>query len=40
MAYAKIGDQKRSRSTLEAALKLDAKLPEAKIAQDMVGASH
>ncbi len=40
MAYAKSGDVIHGRSTLEAALKLDPNLPEAKMAQQVVGASH
>jgi tetratricopeptide (TPR) repeat protein len=40
MAYAKAGNVVRGRTTLEAALKLNPNLPEAKIAQQVVGASH
>jgi len=40
MAYAKAGDKERSHTTLEAALKIDSKLPEAKMARDVVGNSH
>jgi hypothetical protein len=40
MAYSKAGDTARGRATLEAALKLNPNLPEAKIAQQMIGASH
>jgi tetratricopeptide (TPR) repeat protein len=36
MAYAKAGDP-RSRATLQAALKLDSRLPEAKMAEGIVG---
>jgi cellulose synthase operon protein C len=36
MAYTKAGDPKRGRTTLEAALKLNANLPEAKIAREVV----
>jgi len=39
MAYAKTGD-KRDRAVLEAALKQNPKLPEAKSASEMVGLSH
>ena len=39
MAYVKAGDIGRGRSTLDAALKLDPELPEAKIAKEMVAAS-
>jgi tetratricopeptide (TPR) repeat protein len=39
MAYAKTGDR-RSHTVLEAALKLNANLPEAKAAQEVVGPSH
>lgn len=38
MAYAKLGERQRSRATLEAALRIDAKLPEAKLAQEAQGA--
>ncbi len=38
MAYAKLGERQRSRATLEAALKIDAKLPEVKMAQEAQGA--
>jgi putative PEP-CTERM system TPR-repeat lipoprotein len=37
MAYAKVGDMKQGRSVLEAALKLNPNLPEAKAAQQLVG---
>ena len=40
MAYAKAGDIAHGRSTLEAALKLNSDLPEAKIAQQVVGAAR
>jgi len=40
MAYAKAGNAARGQTTLAAALKLDPNLPEAKIAQEVVGASH
>jgi len=40
MAYSKAGDTARGRATLEAALKLNPNLPEAKIAQQMIGASR
>jgi tetratricopeptide (TPR) repeat protein len=40
MAYAKLGDKQRSHATLEAALKLDPNLPEAKMARDVVGPSQ
>jgi len=40
MAYSKAGDTARSQSTLAAALKLNPNLPEAKIAQQTVGASR
>jgi len=40
MAYSKAGDTARGRATLEAALKLNPNLPEAKIAQQTIGASH
>ena len=40
MAYAKTGDQQRSRTTLEAALKINPRLPEAKTARDLIEASH
>jgi Tfp pilus assembly protein PilF len=36
MAYAKSGDLKRGRTTLEAALKADPNVPEAKIAQEVI----
>ena len=39
MAYAKAGDLKRGRTTLEAALKLGPNLPEAKAAKEVVGSS-
>jgi tetratricopeptide (TPR) repeat protein len=37
MAYLKAGDAARGRQTLDAALKLDPKLPEAQMAQQMFG---
>lgn len=37
MAYAKTGDDKRARSVLNSALKQDPKLPEAQMAQQVVG---
>src|SRR5580700_5565781 len=37
MAYAKAGDGNRARAVLEAALKQNPKLPEAKLAQQVVG---
>jgi Tfp pilus assembly protein PilF len=40
MAYAKSGNTARGRAMLESALKLNPNLPEAKIAQQVVGASH
>lgn len=40
MAYAKAGDRQRSVATLQAALKLNPGLPEAKLAQEMIGVSH
>ncbi len=40
MAYAKAGDRQHSRTTLQAALRLNPNAPEAKLAQDIVGASH
>jgi tetratricopeptide (TPR) repeat protein len=40
MAYAKAGNITRGRTTLEAALKVNPNLPEAKIAQQVVGAAH
>jgi tetratricopeptide (TPR) repeat protein len=40
MAYAKAGDSKRGHSTLEMALKLNPRPPEAKAAQEVVGASR
>ena len=39
MAYAKAGDDKRARSALNSALKQDPKLPEAKMAQQVVGST-
>jgi cellulose synthase operon protein C len=36
MAYAKTGDRQRGRTTLDAALKLNANLPEAKTAREVV----
>jgi Tfp pilus assembly protein PilF len=40
MAYSKAGNTARGRATLEAALKLNPNLPEAKIAQQTIGASR
>ena len=40
MAYAKAGDQQRSRATLDSALKVNPNVPEAKLAQEIVGQSH
>lgn len=40
MAYARAGNVIRGRAVLEAALKLNPNLPEAKIAQQVVGESH
>jgi tetratricopeptide (TPR) repeat protein len=40
MAYAKAGNIARGRTTLEAALKLNSNVPEAKIAQQVIGSSH
>lgn len=40
MAYAKTGDKQRSRSTLEAALKMNPRLPEAQMARTVVEAAH
>jgi len=37
MAYAKSGDLKRGRLTLQAALKQDPNVPEAKLAQEVIG---
>lgn len=37
MAYAKLGDRRHSVDTLDAALKLNPNLPEAKVARDLVG---
>ena len=37
MAYAKFGDQKRGRAALDAALKLNPNVPEAKMAQALLG---
>jgi tetratricopeptide (TPR) repeat protein len=37
MAYAKSGDRKRGRNLLDVALKANSKVPEAKIAQDVIG---
>jgi tetratricopeptide (TPR) repeat protein len=39
MAYAKAGDLSRGRSTLDAALKANPDLPEAKVAKEMMGVS-
>lgn len=38
MAYAKLGERQRSRAMLEAALKIDAMLPEARMAQEVENA--
>jgi Tfp pilus assembly protein PilF len=40
MAYSKAGNTARGRATLEAALKLNPNLPEAKMAQQMIGAAR
>jgi hypothetical protein len=40
MAYSKAGDNARGRAALEAALKLNPNLPEAKMAQQTIGASR
>jgi tetratricopeptide (TPR) repeat protein len=40
MAYAKAGDTNRSHTTLDAALKLNRNVPEAKIAQELIGNSR
>ena len=40
MAYSKAGNTARGRATLDAALKLNPNLPEAKTAQQMIGASR
>jgi tetratricopeptide (TPR) repeat protein len=40
MAYSRTGNSARSQATLQAALKLNPNLPEAKIAQDIIGASR
>jgi tetratricopeptide (TPR) repeat protein len=40
MAYAKAGNIARGRTTLEAALKINPNVPEAKIAQEVIGSSH
>lgn len=37
MAYVKVGDLRRGRTALDAALKMNPNLPEAKIAKEMVG---
>ena len=39
MAYAKAGDLNRGRATLQAALKLNPNIPEAKLAQEVLGAA-
>jgi Tfp pilus assembly protein PilF len=39
MAYAKAGDDKRARSVLNSALKQNPKLPEAQLAQQVVGST-
>jgi len=40
MAYAKAGDVTHGRTTLEAALRLDPSLPEAKVARQVLAESH
>jgi len=40
MAYAKAGDLKNGRTVLDAALKVNPNVPEAKLARDVVAASH
>jgi len=40
MAYSKAGDAVRGKATLATAMKLNPNLPEAKIAQQMIGASR
>ena len=40
MAFSKAGETARGRATLDAALKLNPNLPEAKMAQQMIGASR
>jgi tetratricopeptide (TPR) repeat protein len=40
MAYAKAGQQTKSKATLDAALKLDPKRPEARLAQELVRKSN
>jgi len=40
MAYTKAGDRARGQSTLTAALKLNPALPEAKLAERVIGQSH
>jgi tetratricopeptide (TPR) repeat protein len=40
MAYAKAGDLNRGRATLQAALKLNPNIPEAKLAQEVLGAAR
>ena len=39
MAYVKAGDIKRGRATLQAALKVNPNLPEAKMAQEILEAA-
>jgi tetratricopeptide (TPR) repeat protein len=40
MAYAKSGDRQRGRKLLDAALKANPKVPEAKIAQEVIGSTQ
>jgi Flp pilus assembly protein TadD len=40
MAYAKAGDSARGRSMLQTALRLQPNVPEAKIAEQVLAASH
>jgi Tfp pilus assembly protein PilF len=40
MAYAQAGDAKRGKTTLDAALRINPNLPEAKTAEQVVGKSH
>jgi Tfp pilus assembly protein PilF len=40
MAYAKAGQAARGRTTLDAALKVDNRVPEAKMAQQIVGSAR
>jgi hypothetical protein len=37
MAYAKAGDMAKGRTTLNAALQINPRVPEAKMAQDLIG---